>query len=377
MARLDVSRLSDGGGEYIAPMKTITNQFGEPVEVFTSGPQAGRDIQGNVVIQGSTPTETKTTVVGTTDDTGVVPTTESLVRQYTSSVLDRMSQEEKTAERLSAYNILRMEFEKYGLGSLVTDIRDLLINNTPTAEFGLRLRDTDAYKNRFKANEARISSGLAALSPAEYVALEDQYQNVMRNYGLPATYYTKDDTGKQAGFEKFLAGDVSAAELEDRIMTAQDRVLKSNPEVLQSLKSFYPDITNGDVLAYTLDPKNAIKDIQRKVTAAEIGGAATQAGLTAGMTRAEQLAAAGINKEQAQQGFQTVAQVAPRGSQLAEIYGQQPYGQVQAEQEVFGLAGSTEARKQREKLVGLEQAAFGGRTGASQGALQRERAGNL
>jgi hypothetical protein len=54
---------------------------------------------------------------------------------------------------------------------------------------------------------------------------------------MPASYYTKDGTGKQVGFEKFLAGDVSASELEDRIATAQQRVLNSNPEVLKRLSS--------------------------------------------------------------------------------------------------------------------------------------------
>ena len=299
------------------------------------------------------------------------------IQQYTKDSITAMNETQKTEERRSAYNILRMEFEQYGLGSLVTDIESLLMNNTPPSEFGLRLRGTKAYQDRFKANEARIAAGLSALSPAEYVALEDQYQNVMRNYGLPKAYYTKDTTGKQAGFEKFIAGDVSATELENRILTAQDRVINANPEVSAALKAFYPDITNGDILAYTLDPQNALKDIQRKVTAAEIGGAATQAGLTTGMSRAEQLAAAGINKAEAQQGFQTVAQIAPRGTQLAEIYKQQPYGQPQAEQEVFNLAGSVEAQKQRKKLAGLEQAAFGAKSGAAQGALQRERAGNL
>ena len=47
---------------------------------------------------------------------------QNLLKSYTSDVLSKMSQEEKTTERLSAYNILRMEFEQYGLGSLVTDL---------------------------------------------------------------------------------------------------------------------------------------------------------------------------------------------------------------------------------------------------------------
>jgi hypothetical protein len=197
----------------------------------------------------------------------------------------------------------------------------------------------------------------------------------MRNYGLPESYYAKDTMGTQAGFQTLLANDVSATELEERVLTAQDRVLKAAPEVSQALKAFYPDITNGDILAYTLDPTKGLDAIKRKVTAAEIGGAAIGQGLTTGVTRAEELAAAGVTKQQAQEGYQTIAEVAPRGEMLSDIYKQSPYGQTQAEQEVFNLAGSAEAAKQRKKLTSLETAAFSGQAGV--GALARERAGNL
>jgi len=283
--------------------------------------------------------------------------------------------EEKRAAGQSAYDLLFQQFNQYGMGGLVEPLKQFIQQGLSSAEFTLRLRDTDAYKKRFAANAQRIAKGLRALSEAEYIGMEDQYQNVMRQYGLPESYYTRGDMGKQEGFEKFLAGDVSAVELEDRISTAQKRVLNANPEVTAALKEFYPDITNADILAYTLDPRNAIENIKRKVTAAEIGGAALQAGLKTGMTRAEELAAAGINKQQAQQGFQAVAEVTPRGSQLAEIYKQSPYTQQTAEAEVFGLAGSTEAAKQRKKLTSLETAAFGGSAGT--GAIARDRAGVL
>ena len=282
---------------------------------------------------------------------------------------------QKLADRKSAYDILMEEFTRYGLGSLVENIKGLVQENVSPSEFTIRLRQTDAYKKRFAANAQRIAQGLGAISEAEYIGLEDQYQNIMRQYGLPATYYTKGDMGRQEGFEKFIANDISAVELEDRIMTAQNRVINANPEVSQALKEFYPDITNGDILAYTLDPKNAIKNIQRKVTAAEIGGAAMAQGLQTGLNRAEELAGFGVTKEQAQQGYQTVAEVAPRGSMLSSIYKESPYGQTQAEQEVFNLAGSAEAARQRKKLTSLETAAFSGQAGV--GALARERAGNL
>jgi len=285
--------------------------------------------------------------------------------------------EEKRRAGQSAYDLLYAQFKLYGLEALVDPLKGLITSGASPAEFTIKLRETDAYKKRFAANADRIKNGLKAIDEATYLELEDQYQNVMRNYGLPDSYYARGDMGMQEGFNKFIANDVSALELEDRIATAQKRVLNSNPEVLASLKAFYPDITNGDILAYTLDPKNALESIKRKVTAAEIGGAATQAGLQTGLARAEELGAAGITKQQAQTGFQTVAEVAPRGGQLAAIYGESPYTQQTAEQEVFGLAGSVEAAKQRRKLVGLEKAAFSGQTGAAQGALGRERAGNL
>ena len=199
----------------------------------------------------------------------------------------------------------------------------------------------------------------------------------MRQYGLPQSYYTRGDMGRQEGFEKFIAGDVSATELEDRIQTAQNRVINAAPEIAATLKSYYPDITNGDILAYALDPDKAITDIRRKVTAAEIGGAAAMAGLTAGVSRAEELARYGVTSEAARQGFQTVAEVAPRGGQLAEFYKQSPYTQATAETEVFGLGGATEAARQRKKLTQLEQAAFSGSSGAAGGALARERAGSF
>jgi hypothetical protein len=282
---------------------------------------------------------------------------------------------EGQADRQSAYDLLYSQFKLYGLESLVEPLKGLITTGASPSEFTIKLRESDAYKKRFSANAQRIAKGLRSLSESEYIQLEDQYQDVMRRYGLPDTYYTKGAMGTQEGFTKFLEGDVSPVELEDRISTAQKRVLNANPEVTAALKQFYPDISNADILAYTLDPKNAIENIKRKVTAAEIGGAAIQAGLQTGMTRAEELAAAGITKQQAQQGFQTVAEVAPRGGQLAEIYKQSPYTQTTAEAEVFGLAGSVEAAKQRKKLTQLETAAFGGSAGA--GAIARDRAGVL
>jgi hypothetical protein len=276
----------------------------------------------------------------------------------------------------SAYDLLLAEFNRYGLGTLLDDVKSLIVTGADEASLTLALRQTKAYQARFAANKTRIDNGLRALSEAEYVTLEDQYQNVMRNYGLPATYYTKDATGKQAGFEKFIAGDVSASELEDRISIAQKRVIDAAPQVKEALKQFYPDIKDGEILAYTLDPTKGLADIQKKVLAAEIGGAAIGAGLATGVTRAEELSRFGVTAETARAGFGAIGGGLERGRQLASIYEQPDYTQAVAEEEVFNLPGQTQAGQKRKKIIGMEKATFGGQTGITSGALGRDRAGS-
>ena len=276
----------------------------------------------------------------------------------------------------SAYALLLSEFSRYGLESLVSPLQDLIKQGLSGAEFQIALRNTDAYQKRFAGNTERIKKGLVALSPGDYLALEDQYQNIMRNYGLPASYYTKDSIGTQAGFNKLIANDVSAVELEERVLTAQKRVLDAAPEVMTALKQFYPNINNSNILAYTLDPEKGLEDIRKKVTAAEIGGAALGAGLTTSLTDAEYLRRYGVTKETAQRGYEIIGGGLERGRQLADIYQQPDYTQAVAEEEVFNLPGQTESQQKRKKIIGLEKAEFGGQTGMTSGALSRDRAGS-
>jgi hypothetical protein len=280
------------------------------------------------------------------------------------------------AQRQSAFDLLFEQFKQYGLSDLVEPLRNLITSGASPSEFTIKLRESEPYKKRFAANAQRIAKGLRALDEATYLGMEDQYQEVMRQYGLPASYYAKDATGKQAGFEQLLANDVSNVELADRLMVGQERVLNANPEILNTLKKFYGDsITNGDILAYVLDPNKAIKDIQRKVTAAEIGAAQTGAGLQATLAGAERLAADKVTGEQYQQAAPTISEASIRGGQLASIYKEDPYTQQTAEQAVLNTPGSAEAIRRTKKLTALETAAFSGQSG--RGAIDRERAGGI
>ena len=293
-----------------------------------------------------------------------------------STAVSGASLEAQNAAR-SAYALLLSEFSRYGLEALVTPLQDLIKQGLSGPEFQIALRNSDAYQKRFAANTERIKKGLTALSPAEYLQLEDQYQNIMRNYGLPASYYAKDSLGTQQNLNKLIANDVSAVELEERVLAGQNRVLNAPPQVKEALQRFYPDINNSDILAYTLDPEKGLADIKRKITAAEIGGAAIGAGLVTDVTRAEELAKFGVTAEKARQGYQAAVPIIERGRQLSDFYQESPYTQATAEEEIFGLTYAPEATAKRKRLTALEQASFSGQAGATGGALGRERAGSF
>ena len=359
------------------PTKTVLTNDGRKVQVYTAGPLAGKEkkadgttgdfVTGTEVAQTTGGGASGGAGAGAGAGAGVGATLPAAPVGLTEAQL----------QRKSAYDILYTEFKKYGLESLVEDVKGLVMTATSDAEITMGLRNSENYKKRFAGNAQRIAKGLTALDEASYLAKEDAYQNLMREYGLPDTYWVKDATGRQQSFEALIANDVSAVELEARMISGQDRVLKANPEVLNALKQFYPGITNGDILAYTLDPKNALKDIQSKVTAAEIGGAALQSGLATNVTRAEELQRYGVDKAAATAGFATIGAGLQRGSELASIYQENPYTQTTAEQEIFNVPGAQEARKQRQKITGLEKATFGGKSGVTGGALARDRAGGI
>ena len=366
-----IIRQGDGGAQYTG-VNVPGVGSGTSTEMTMSSMGGGQDFTATGGTGGFNTSDLPAgvTVVSTYSD----PTTGDVIATLSNGTTKVLAKSGAAgAEKKSAYDLLYQQFNDLGIGGLVPELKTLIDEGISPSEFTLRLRQTEAYKRRFAGNAQRIAKGLRALSEAEYVGLEDQYQNVMRQYGLPDTYYTRGDMGRQEGFEKFIAGDVSPAELEDRISTAQKRVINANPEVTQALKTFYPGISNGDILAYTLDPSKAIEDIKRKVTAAEIGGAAVRAGLGTSVADAEYLQRYGVTKEQADQGYQAAAQIVPRASQLSQIYKQDPYTQATAEQEIFNLPGQVEAQRQRKKLTELETSAFSGRSGM--GALARDRAG--
>jgi hypothetical protein len=267
----------------------------------------------------------------------------------------------KLAQRESTIKILTDRFARYNLGGLANKIRALAIDGANEATITIDLMETDEYKQRFKANDARLKAGLQVLNPAEYLNLEDGYRQVLRAYGLKQ--FDTDDYVSQ-----FIANDVSAAELSNRVVTAVQRVQNADPAISKQLRDYY-GVGQADLVAYVLDPNQQFQKIERQVAASEIGVAAARQGLQAGVSVAEQLAAQGVTQAEAQKGYATIADILPTAEKLSSIYGTtlDGYGQTEAEQEVFNSLAS--AQRKRQKLTQREIASFSGAAGTNKTSL--------
>ena len=306
------------------------------------------------------------------DETEVVRTKGTKIKDAEDAA--KALSDERLAKRESAFDILKRGFAENGLESIVEDAKKVILNEDSDAGRLLALRSSPGYQTRFAANAKRIDNGFAAIDEGTYLALEDAYQSIAQNYGMPEKYYKRGELGKQQYFEEAIAKNIDPVTFKERIVEGQ-KVLNANKAVLDAAKKFYPTLTDGDFLEYVLNPKNALVDIKNKVSAAEIGGAQLGAGLQATAAGAEELARSGVTGQQYQRSATDIAEASLRGGQLSAIYGQDPYTQQMAEQVQLNIPGSVDALKQTKKIAGLEGAEFGRRSGLTGGALARDRAG--
>lgn len=361
------------GRFYIDGQQPMPEGFGQPpsgnqaVGTMSTGATTSKGlVTGSATSSNIKPIPTGVTVTTTYTD----PKTGDTVGVLSNGTTQVLAAGDKLATgRASTIATLMDRFNKYGLGSLANKIQELAIDGATESTITLQLQETEEYQKRFSANAARIKQGLQVLNPAEYLSLEDGYRQVLRAYGLKSF-----DT--DAYVQQFIANDVSAAELSNRVVTAVQRVQNADPAVQQQLRDYY-GIGQQDLVAYVLDPQQQFQKIERQVASAEIGVAAGRQGLKPGVAVAEQLAAQGISQAEAQRGYATIADILPTAEKLSSIYGTtlDAYGQSEGEQEVFNQLAS--AQRKREKLTAREVAAFSGASGTNRTSLTTSNVGQF
>jgi len=180
-----------------------------------------------------------------------------------------------TPDQQSAFDYMDNLLNQYDLSALAGDLKNLILTGvTDSNELTLALQGTDAWKQRFAGNEMLKKAGVPVLSVAEYLSTEQSYAQVMKNYGLPKGFY--DD---HTDFANFIGNNVSANELQQRVSMYADVAKREDPSITAQLASM--GMSQGDLLAYVMDPTRAEPIIQQKYSTALLGGAARRNGLVA------------------------------------------------------------------------------------------------
>jgi len=258
-----------------------------------------------------------------------------------------------------AYVALTNLFDSYGLGTLAPKIYDYIKNGYSADTISILLQQTDEYKQRFAGNEARKTAGLPVLSPSEYLATEASYRQIMESAGLPSGFYDQP-----SDFTTWIGKNVSPTEIQSRVDLATQATTLSNPSYRQALNQM--GIADSQLTAYFLDPTRALPSLQKSAATAAIGAEALQQGLTFDVNYAQQLATSGVSQSTAQQGYAQIADTLGKYQSLAQIYGG-TYDQRTAENAAF--LGDAAAVQQQRRLIGREEANFGGSTGTAQYGL--------
>jgi hypothetical protein len=277
--------------------------------------------------------------------------------------------------RLDALELLTQTFNEYGLGSLVPKITEFVQQGFSPEVVALKLQETAEYKQRFVGNESRRKAGLPVLSPAEYLSTEASYKKVMRDAQLPTGFYDSPDD-----FAKFIGGDISPTELQERVSIANLSIQNADPFFTDSLRSMY-GLNTGDMLAYALDADRALPFITRQVKAAQFGAEAARQGIPSISTQmAEQYTGQlGVTQDQARQGFEQVAMIQPEAARLSSIFERQTpaIGMEETVSAVFGGESSADYKKRLQRLSEMEQSLFAGQSGVGAGSLAQGRTGQF
>ena len=259
---------------------------------------------------------------------------------------------------------------KYKLDSLFDTVwgnytSDMVDFNDMDA-LALSIRETEAYKTRFAGNEMRRAAGLGDLSPATYIALEDSFKNTMRSNGIPDSFYDSPED-----FAKLIAGDVSVSEFNDRISYVRSLVQDAPASVRNQMAQLY-NVSEGQLIAYFIDPDKAAPILKEQERAARIGAAAQEnAAMQLSVSTAEDLAKRGITDAQAYQGFGNINQM---GELTKAFTGEESISDQDIIAAQFGFNTDAEKKlmKRREQRLGEFKGggSYARTSGASAGSVE-------
>lgn len=239
---------------------------------------------------------------------------------------------------------IRADFPEISQDDLLT-----LLKNDP--------KYNSIYNKRFAGNVKLREAGLPTLDDASYLKAEKEYEKIFKAYGV-------DNLANKDYYATLIGNRMDAVDVSNRIDLAY-KVYKGNPSVKNAFNQFYGTVTDGDVVAAMLDPVTQVPLLQKKITVAEIGGAALQQNLATSLAKAQDLEAFGVTAAQAQAGYSTIAQGLPAYEKILEMRtgADVKTSDAQALLEETKLKKKAKAILEEQAVVGQEVARFGGTAG--------------
>lgn len=317
---------------------------------------------------GTSPTPSTGPDPSTTPDTSATDAELARLRAENDTLKKKQADDQATkdAANRNAYDQLTQLFSSYGLDTLSSQILKMVQDGDGSDTISLKLQQTAEWKARFPANDARLKAGLSVLTPAEYISTERAYRQVMQAAGLPVGFYDSNND-----FTKFLSQDVSPTEVQQRVQAAGEAINNAPKSTQDYFSQFY---SQGDLIAYALDPTVAEPLIEQRIKAAEAAALAAQNGFSVGQSTAEGLGRQNFTLAQLNQGMVNSGVDAANVSKLNSIYGQDVTSD-DLVQSVFGT--SADAVKKVNRLASQERAAFSGTAGATGAGLSSNAGGQF
>lgn len=257
----------------------------------------------------------------------------------------------------TAADILQNLLRQYGLESLTTWAMDALARGLSGTQVEQEMRRRPEFIARFPAITERERLGLAPISPAEILANERQYTQIMRNSGLPPSFYDQPED-----FTRLLVADKSPAEVQTVVDEGFLRVQQAPREVRTAFRDYFGVDGDSALAAFFLDPDRARPVLLKMASQAQVGGAGRQFGFDVSAETAGRIVETGG----AQGAGQTFAQLAESAPLFEATVTETP--NLTARQEgvaaAFGLdAQSREAVRKRQEERQAQFTGFGGRGG--------------
>lgn len=284
------------------------------------------------------------------------------------------------AGRRSAFALLEKEFQDAGLTTLATEVKNFMKQGYSAEEASLYLPETEAYKTRFAGNTGRITRGLPAYKPNEYLQAEQTYRDLFSQYGLP-------ELATQDTYNSLIGGAVSIDEAKTRITNVFNVIDSASTELKQQLNQYFSQYGVGDptkqrsqvALALMQGPQG-INQLESDLRKAQIrtGAALSQVSVEEPYVTELEKQLSAYNPQQvaniAKEAYSSVAQTLPTAEKLAQISGETTTGlQQELTQEAISKStGVLMPSQRRKKLEEMEQARFAGKAGTSTVSLSQK-----